>query len=167
MDENNSDSFPRLQHVLSKICSIATLALYVVIAVLLMAAAVIGAFEAVGLLCSAVVTPSQLTITAALQSILMIIVIATLIDMVRSYLRIGRVLLRPILIAGITTTVRGLLVADLDFLDIIGVTVVILGLTAAMVFLSKEDKEFKLKNQSHNNSAEGSVSSAAEKDDDN
>ena len=164
MDEDNSDSFPRLQHVLSKICTIATLALYVVIAVLLIAAAIIGAVEAVGLLFSAVVTPSQITITAALQSILMIIVIATLIDMVRSYLRIGRVLLRPILIAGITTMVRGLLVTNLDFLDIIGVTVVILGLTVAMVFLAKEDKEFKLRKDSFDKSHNKSVTESSEKE---
>ncbi|MBR4987123.1 MAG: phosphate-starvation-inducible PsiE family protein, partial [Methanocorpusculum sp.] len=78
---------------------------------------------------------------AALQSILLIIVIATLIDMVRSYVTFGRVLVRPILIAGVTTMVRRLLVASPSFMDILGITIVILGLTVAMIYLGREDRE--------------------------
>jgi uncharacterized membrane protein (DUF373 family) len=84
--------------------------------------------------------PTQETMTAALQSILLIIVIATLIDMVRSYVTFGRVLVRPILIAGITTMVRRLLVASPSFLDILGITIIILGLTVAMIYLGREDR---------------------------
>lgn len=75
-----------------------------------------------------------------LQGILLIIVIATLIDMVQSYVRAGRVLVRPILIAGVTTMVRRLLVTDLTFVDIVGTTIVILGLTVAMIYLGREDR---------------------------
>ncbi len=60
--------------------------------------------------------------------------------MIQSYVRAGRVLVRPILIAGVTTMVRRLLVTDLTFVDIIGTTIVILGLTIAMIYLGREDR---------------------------
>ncbi|MDO5844173.1 MAG: phosphate-starvation-inducible PsiE family protein [Methanocorpusculum sp.] len=138
--ECGTQSFPRLQKFLVKGCSILTIIIYLIIAALLVATAIVGAFEALKLLAVAIANPSQATLTAVLQSILLIIVIATLIDMVRSYVRVGRVLVRPILIAGVTTMVRRLLVADLEFLDIIGITIVILGLTIAMIYLGREDR---------------------------
>ena len=61
--------------------------------------------------------------------------------MVQSYVRAGRVLVRPILIAGVTTMVRRLLVTNLTFMDIIGTTIVILGLTVAMIYLGREDRD--------------------------
>lgn len=130
----------KLRDVLVKGCSLVTILIYLLIAGLLVAAAVVGALEAIQLLKVAVGTPTQETLTAALQSILLIIVIATLIDMVRSYVTFGRVLVRPILIAGITTMVRRLLVASPSFLDVIGITIVILGLTVAMIYLGREDR---------------------------
>ncbi|MDO5846242.1 MAG: phosphate-starvation-inducible PsiE family protein, partial [Methanocorpusculum sp.] len=104
-------------------------------------AAIVGAVEAVGLLSAAVEFPSTETLSAVLQSILLIIVIATLIDMVRSYVTYGRILVRPILIAGVTTMVRRLLVASPSFMDMIGITIVILGLTVAMIYLGREDRK--------------------------
>ena len=131
----------RLRDFLVKGCSLITILIYLLIAGLLVAAAVVGAIEAIQLLKIAAVTPTQETLTAALQSILLIIVIATLIDMVRSYVTFGRVLVRPILIAGVTTMVRRLLVASPSFMDILGITIVILGLTVAMIYLGREDRE--------------------------
>ena len=130
----------QLRDFLVKACSLVTILIYLLIAGLLVAAAVVGALEATQLLKIAAGTPTQETLTAALQSILLIIVIATLIDMVRSYVTFGRVLVRPILIAGITTMVRRLLVASPSFLDVIGITIVILGLTVAMIYLGREDR---------------------------
>lgn len=132
-------TFPNLQRFLVKGCSMVTIIIYLMIAALLVATAVMGAIESVTLLGYAIEAPSQSTITAVLQSILLIIVIATLIDMVRSYVFVGRVLVRPILIAGVTTMVRRLLVADLQFIDIVGITIVILGLTVALIYLGRED----------------------------
>jgi len=129
-----------LRDFLVKGCSLVTILIYLLIAGLLVAAAVVGAIESIQLLKAAAAMPTQETLTAALQSILLIIVIATLIDMVRSYVTYGRVLVRPILIAGITTMVRRLLVASPSFLDVIGITIVILGLTVAMVYLGREDR---------------------------
>ncbi|MBR4987607.1 MAG: hypothetical protein IKY81_02980, partial [Methanocorpusculum sp.] len=111
----------RLRDFLVKGCSLITILIYLLIAGLLVAAAVVGAIEAIQLLKIAAGTPTQETLTAALQSILLIIVIATLIDMVRSYVTFGRVLVRPILIAGVTTMVRRLLVASPSFMDILGI----------------------------------------------
>ncbi len=128
-----------IRDLLVKGCSAITILIYLLIAVLLVSAAIVGAMEAIQLLKVAAANPTQETITAVLQSILLIIVIATLVDMVRSYVMYGRVLVRPILIAGVTTMVRRLLVSSTTFLDVLGVTIVILGLTVAMVYLGRED----------------------------
>ena len=133
-------SVAQIRDFLVKGCSLVTILIYLLIAGLLVAAAVVGAVEAIQLLKIAAQTPTHETMTAALQSILLIIVIATLINMVRSYVTFGRVLVRPILIAGITTMVRRLLVASPSFLDIVGITIIILGLTVAMIYLGREDR---------------------------
>jgi len=135
------DMFPRTQRILVKGCSLVTIAIYVLIAALLIITAIIGTIETLGLIRIALENPSQGSLTNVLQGILLIIVIATLIDMVQSYVRAGRVLIRPILIAGVTTMVRRLLVTDLTFIDIIGTTIVILGLTVAMIYLGREDRD--------------------------
>ncbi|HJK35593.1 MAG TPA: phosphate-starvation-inducible PsiE family protein, partial [Methanocorpusculum sp.] len=104
-------------------------------------AALMGVAETVTLVMTALQDPTQHALSNVLQAILLIIVIATLVDMVASYVRAGRVLVRPILIAGITTMVRRLLVSDLTFIDIIGTTIVILGLTVAMVYVGRDEME--------------------------
>ncbi|WP_319378387.1 phosphate-starvation-inducible PsiE family protein [uncultured Methanocorpusculum sp.] len=134
------DMFPRTQRFLVKGCSLVTIAIYVLIAALLIITAILGALETIGMIRIALESPTQGSLTNVLQGILLIIVIATLIDMVQSYVLAGRVLIRPILIAGVTTMVRRLLVTDLTFIDIIGTTIVILGLTVAMIYLGREDR---------------------------
>lgn len=134
------DMFPRTQRFLVKGCSLITMAIYLLIAVLLVITALIGAAETLKMIGLALEDPTQLALTNVLQGILLILVIATLIDMVQSYVRAGRVLVRPILIAGVTTMVRRLLVTNLTFIDIIGTTIVILGLTVAMIYLGREDR---------------------------
>lgn len=134
------DIFPRTQRFLVKGCSLVTMAIYLLIAVLLVITALIGAAETLKMIGLALEDPTQLALTNVLQGILLILVIATLIDMVQSYVRAGRVLVRPILIAGVTTMVRRLLVTNLTFIDIIGTTIVILGLTVAMIYLGREDR---------------------------
>lgn len=143
-------TFPKLQHSIVRGCSIVTIIIYLIIAILLVATVIVGTVDSVSLLIKAVENPTQIALTAALQSILFLIIVASLIDMVRSYVRVGRVLLRPILIAGITTMVRRLLVTtDIAFIDIIGIIIAILGLTVAMIYLGREDRrisEFLAKN---------------------
>ncbi len=135
------DMFPRTQRILVKGCSLVTIAIYVLIAAFLIITAILGTIETLGLIHIALESPTQGSLTNVLQGILLIIVIATLIDMVQSYVRAGHVLIRPILIAGVTTMVRRLLVTDLTFIDIIGTTIVILGLTVAMIYLGREDRD--------------------------
>jgi uncharacterized membrane protein (DUF373 family) len=146
------DMFPRTQRFLVKGCSLVTMAIYLLIAVLLVITALIGAAETLKMIGLALEDPTQLALTNVLQGILLILVIATLIDMVQSYVRAGRVLVRPILIAGVTTMVRRLLVTNLTFIDIIGTTIVILGLTVAMIYLGREDRDvasFLSENSNH------------------
>ena len=128
--------------ILTKTCSITTLILYLMIAVLLIAAAVIGTIQAVNLIIQSFTEiDSHLLLTSALQYVLLVIVIVSLIDMVSSYIKYGRIMIRPILIAGITTMVRRILIADVGFLEMIGIAILILVLAAALVFLSREDRK--------------------------
>ena len=121
-----------------------TMCVYMVVGALLVLAMIIGTIDAVSKLVDAVLAYStgdiDVLLNYAIQSILVLIVLATLIDMVRSYMRYGRVLIRPILVAGITTTVRRLLVTTLTVADIIGIGIIILVLTAAILFLGREDR---------------------------
>ena len=135
------DPFPRIRMVLSTGCGIVTIGIYVRIAILLVIAAIIGVLETATLVGMAIAQPSQHSLAGLLQAILLIIVIATLVDMVASYIRAGRVLIRPILIAGITTMVRRLLVSNLTFIDIIGTTIMILGLTVALIYVGRDEQE--------------------------
>ena len=135
------EPFTRTRFALAQGCGAVTIAIYVVIAILLVVAALMGVAETVTLVMTALQDPTQHALSNVLQAILLIIVIATLVDMVASYVRAGRVLVRPILIAGITTMVRRLLVSDLTFIDIIGTTIVILGLTVAMVYVGRDEME--------------------------
>ena len=131
-----------IRRYLAGFCSLITTLVYLLIAGLLIFAVVIAAMDAINLLTVALEhNYSNETLIPAVQAILFIIVLATLIDLVRSYVKYGRVLLRPILAAGITTMVRKLLVASLTFVDIIGIVLVILALVASVVFLGKEDRK--------------------------
>ncbi|HJJ57471.1 MAG TPA: phosphate-starvation-inducible PsiE family protein [Methanocorpusculum sp.] len=131
-----------IRNILTKTCSITTMVLYLVIALLLIVAAVIGTIQAIGLISASFGDiGSHEMLIAALQSILLVIVIVSLIDMVRSYIKYGRILIRPILIAGITTMVRRLLISEVTFEEMIGIAILILVLSAALVFLSREDRK--------------------------
>ncbi|HJJ38941.1 MAG TPA: phosphate-starvation-inducible PsiE family protein [Methanocorpusculum sp.] len=131
-----------IRRYLAGFCSLITTLVYLLIAGLLIFAVVIATMDAVNLLSVALeYNHTNQTLIPAVQAILFIIVLATLIDLVRSYVKYGRVLLRPILVAGITTMVRKLLVSSLTLVDIIGIVLVILALVAAVVFLGKEDRK--------------------------
>ncbi|MDR0438729.1 MAG: phosphate-starvation-inducible PsiE family protein [Methanocalculaceae archaeon] len=137
----NCEPFANIRSVITKSCNAITIAIYVLITILLVVIALMGVAETVTLIMTALQNPTQQALSNVLQAILLIIVIATLIDMVASYVQAGRILVRPILIAGITTMVRRLLISDLTFVEIIGTTIVILGLTIAMVYGSRDKME--------------------------
>lgn len=129
-------------------CSFITTLVYLVIAVLLVIAIVLATIESVQMLITVVINDvtdpvvgSFINLNEAVSSILFIIVLATLIDLVRSYLKYGRVLVRPILVAGITTMVRRLLVWDsMTFAEMLGIGIIILIMTFAIVFIGREDR---------------------------
>jgi uncharacterized membrane protein (DUF373 family) len=137
----NSEPFARVRSVLAQGCGTITIAIYVLIVGLLTVASLMGIAEAVMLMTIALQNPTQHALPSVLQAILLIIVIATLVDIAASYIRAGRILVRPILIAGITTMVRRLLISDLTFIEIIGTTIVILGLTVAMAYVGRDELE--------------------------
>ncbi|HJJ27830.1 MAG TPA: phosphate-starvation-inducible PsiE family protein [Methanocorpusculum sp.] len=135
-------SFSTLRGPLVKGCSAITVVIYLLIAVLLVITALMVCAESVKLLIDALADPTIETMNAVVQSILFIIIIATLIDMVRSYVKYGRILLRPIFIAGITTMVRRLLVGThIEFMDMVGITLVIVGLSACLIFIMREERK--------------------------
>ena len=135
------EPFTRTRFALAQGCGAVTIAIYVLIAILLVVAALMVVAVTIKLVMTELMYPAQYALPSGLQAFVLIIVIATLVDMVASYVRAGRVLVRPILIAGITTMVRRLLVSDLTFIDIIGTTIVILGLTVAMVYVGRDEME--------------------------
>jgi uncharacterized membrane protein (DUF373 family) len=137
----NSEPFPEIRSALVKGCNAITIAIYVLITILLVVIALMGVAETVTLMTMVLQNPTQHALSNVLQAILLIIIIATLIDMIASYVQAGRILVRPILIAGITTMVRRLLISDLTFVEIIGTTIVILGLTTAMVYMGRDELE--------------------------
>lgn len=105
-EENTHEPIEKSSHMvrfyLAKGCSLITTVVYLLIAVLLVFAVVIAAVDAVELLIEAMASTDVAALTPAVQEILFIIVLATLIDLVRSYVKYGKILLRPILVAGIT-----------------------------------------------------------------
>jgi uncharacterized membrane protein (DUF373 family) len=137
----NSEPFANVRSTLVKGCNAITIVIYVLITILLVAIAFMGVAETVTLMTMVLKNPTQHALSNVLQAILLIIIIATLIDMIASYVQAGRILVRPILIAGITTMVRRLLINDLTFVEIIGTTIVILGLTTAMVYMGRDKLE--------------------------
>jgi len=138
----------RVRNFLVMNCSRLTAFVYLIIAILLVFAIILATVESVQALLAVatmdVVSPlagEMSALNAAVSDILFIIVLATLIDLVRSYLKYGRVLVRPILVAGITTMVRRLLVWDsMTFSELLGIGIIILVLTVAIVFLGREDR---------------------------
>ncbi|HJJ55978.1 MAG TPA: phosphate-starvation-inducible PsiE family protein [Methanocorpusculum sp.] len=131
----------KLRKALSYGCGFVAISIYITIAVLLVIAAVLGFVESFNLMIEAFKSPDHQTISDLLQAILLIIVIATLVDMVASYAHSGKVLIRPILIAGITTMIRRLLVTDLQLTEVIGIVIVILGLTVTLIFTNRHENE--------------------------
>jgi uncharacterized membrane protein (DUF373 family) len=77
-----------------------------------------------------------------LHSVLLTIIIVEILETVLVYFRTNRVLVRPILIAGLTAMVRRILFYGVDAIqpmDLLVDAVVIAVLTAAVVFIGKEE----------------------------
>ncbi|MCQ2510391.1 MAG: hypothetical protein MJ116_08020, partial [Lachnospiraceae bacterium] len=95
-ETNQMNPVKLIRRYLAGFCSLITTLVYLLIAGLLIFAVVIAAMDAINLLTVALEhNYSNETLIPAVQAILFIIVLATLIDLVRSYVKYGRVLLRP------------------------------------------------------------------------
>ena len=145
--EEESDHATKLQSFLVLNCMRLTTFVYLIIAILLVFAIILAIVEAVQALFEVglndVIDPIHniLQLNDAVNAILFIIVLATLIDLVRSYIKYNRVLVRPILVAGITTMVRRLLVWDnMGFAELLGIGIIIIILAVSIVFLGREDR---------------------------
>ena len=90
----------------------------------------------------------SLTLTAgilsSLHSVLLTIIIVEILETVIVYFKTNRVLVRPILIAGLTAMVRRILfygVEVIEPMDLLVDAVVIAVLTAAVVVIGKEEQQ--------------------------
>ena len=91
---------------------------------------------------------SSLTLTAGilnvLHAVLLTIIIIEILETVIVYFRTNRVLVRPILVAGLTAMVRRILfygVEAIQPMDLLVDAVVIAVLTAAVVLIGKEESQ--------------------------
>jgi uncharacterized membrane protein (DUF373 family) len=83
-------------------------------------------------------------ILAILHSVLLTIIIVEILETVIVYFKTNRVLVRPILVAGLTAMVRRILfygVESIEPMDLFVDAVVIAVLTAAVVLVGKEEQQ--------------------------
>jgi uncharacterized membrane protein (DUF373 family) len=123
--------------------SIAAVAIYLVIAVVLSLLAIISFYE-VFLLMWMIFDQANITIAilGVLHALLVTIIILELLETVTVYLTIQRILVKPLLIAGLTAMIRRVLVFGVEPsepLDIFATVAVIGVLTVAIVFIGKEE----------------------------
>ena len=77
-----------------------------------------------------------------LHAILLTIIIVEILETVTAYFKTSRVLVRPILVAGLTATVRQVIIAGVSTInptDTLVIVAVIAVLTAAVVLVGKEE----------------------------
>lgn len=123
--------------------SITTVIIYLVIAVVLSLLAIVSFYE-VFLLMWGIFSHSNITlgILEVLHALLVTIIILELLETVTVYLTIHRILVKPLLIAGLTAMIRRVLVFGVEPsepLDIFATVAVIGVLTVAIVFIGKEE----------------------------
>jgi len=128
---------------LTGIITLVTKGIYFVIAVILSLLALVS-FVAAGYQFLALLGPGDLTanLLQVLHAILLTIIIVEILETVTAYFKTSRVLVRPILVAGLTAMVRRVLVLGVETInptDILVTVAVIAVLTAAVVLVGKEE----------------------------
>jgi uncharacterized membrane protein (DUF373 family) len=128
---------------LTGIITLVTKVIYFVIAVILSLLALVS-FVAAGYQFLALLGPGDLTanLLQVLHAILLTIIIVEILETVTAYFKTSRVLVRPILVAGLTAMVRRVLVLGVETInptDILVTVAVIAVLTAAVVLVGKEE----------------------------
>jgi uncharacterized membrane protein (DUF373 family) len=125
--------------------TVVTFAIYIGIAVLLSLLALISLMDAARILVAIPGSPGHaIGLHAGLQAILLTIIIVEILETVLVYFRTSRILVRPILIAGITAMVRKVItmgVESFNAVDLLAIAVVIGVLTAAIIYVGKEEGE--------------------------
>jgi uncharacterized membrane protein (DUF373 family) len=117
--------------------------IYFITAVVLSILALVS-FVVTGIQFLALVGPGDLTsnLLQVLHAILLTIIIVEILETVTAYFKTSRVLVRPILVAGLTAMVRRVLVLGVETIDPTDTLVtaaVIAVLTAAVVLVGKEE----------------------------
>ena len=125
--------------------SLATLGIYLLIAISLSLLAILAFYDVI-LQVVALIHASNMTqgILEVLHALLLTLIIVEILETVTAYFRTNKVLVTPILIAGITAMVRRVLtfgVEPLEPIDIGMTLAVILVLTTAIVYIGKQERE--------------------------
>lgn len=123
---------PTMKTVLDLI-SRSTLFIYALIAILLIMIALLTFFDAVYLILTIFSHENLIQgIVEILYVLLLTIIVVEVLETVTSYFRTGRILIRPILIAGLTAMVRKVLIINIEEMHITE-SFAIIGIIAVLV----------------------------------
>ena len=129
--------------------TVVTFAIYLGIAILLSLLALVSLVDAARFLIAIPSSPLHTTaLHVGLQAVLLTIIIVEILETVLVYFRTSRILVRPILIAGLTAMVRKVItmgVESFNAVDLLAIAVVIAVLTAAVLYIGKEEGEPQVK----------------------
>jgi uncharacterized membrane protein (DUF373 family) len=125
------------------IIAVLTKIIYFITAVILSILALVS-FVAAGFSFLALLGPGELTanLLQVLHAILVTIIIVEILETVTAYFKTSRVLVRPILVAGLTAMVRRVIIVGVETInptDTLVTVAVIAVLTAAVVLVGKEE----------------------------
>jgi len=129
--------------------TVVTFAIYVGVAIVLSLLALISLVDGAALLLAIPGSPvTSAGLLAVLHTVLLTIIIVEILETVLVYFRTSRIQVRPILIAGLTAMVRKVImmgVESFNAVDIMATAVVIAVLTAAVIFMGKEEGDTQAK----------------------
>ena len=125
------------------IIALLTKLIYFITAVILAVLALVS-FVAAGIQFLALLGPGDLTssLIQVLHAILLTIIIVEILETITAYFKTSRVLVRPILVAGLTAMVRRVLILGVEAInptETLVTVAVIAVLTAAVVLVGKEE----------------------------
>ena len=125
------------------IISLLTKLIYFITAVILSALALVS-FVVAGIQFLAIFGPGDLTsnLLQVLHAILLTIIIVEILETITAYFKTSRVLVRPILVAGLTAMVRRVLILGVETInptETLVTVAVIAVLTAAVILVGKEE----------------------------
>ncbi|HMA04418.1 MAG TPA: phosphate-starvation-inducible PsiE family protein [Methanomicrobiales archaeon] len=133
------DTIRNMTGIISLITKVIYFITAVILSVLALVSFVVAAYAFLALLGPGDLTTSLLSI---LHAILLTIIIVEILETITAYFKTSKVLVRPILVAGLTAMVRRVLVLGVETInptDILVTVAVIAVLTAAVVLVGKEE----------------------------